>query len=605
MLSQAGVCRLSLFVPYWINNRTGVDLFLKDKASAPIHPLLLGASLPGTFGEVFAPGTSMTEALPDDDASEITGPSHRLRNGNNSVGDDSEIESVIDQANVDDNPMNHAILEYKLVLMNKQDELSLGLSHVRRRRYSQPVNIKTVGNKGSVEIKGPGFEYHPEDAASPTDRDEEDEHLSTRLSHQPLKTTRHHHPETPGHFADLLGVQPGTMLVRISTTGKGVESRQGRAIGSISRRPSSSGASVTTVQSFEGPMDSEGDPKSDKKSALQAMKRLSIGDSDALSHDESFLGSDRLPRIVESPSITQSDDAVSRKQEAELSFSDNVVSSKSEGKTVIPHESGSSIVKKEKTKDDGRGAETAQGPSNQPRRIQRMTSTRTHQKFLVPIEGHGEEEWNKAVEEALKVANRSGRLSPVSKGERVFEFAVDVTAGPPNSIYRYTKLVTLKPKYIVENQTGIPIDIRQSNVTYPEDDRLLSNSSEACRFSRVLSPGRRAAVYWDDAEMPRELVVRPRAEEDGDEGWHWSGSFPIPDTEWYFGLRIRHRTERKFMNIPVNVTVGASGSVQVTLKSPASVPPYRIENFCKDVQLFFVQVSLFILKFIVAYIMPC
>jgi len=30
----------------------------------------------------------------------------------------------------------------------------------------------------------------------------------------------------------------------------------------------------------------------------------------------------------------------------------------------------------------------------------------------------------------------------------------------------------------------------------------------------------------------------------------------------------------------------------VTLKSPSSVPPYRIENSCKDVQLFFIQMAL-------------
>jgi hypothetical protein len=30
----------------------------------------------------------------------------------------------------------------------------------------------------------------------------------------------------------------------------------------------------------------------------------------------------------------------------------------------------------------------------------------------------------------------------------------------------------------------------------------------------------------------------------------------------------------------------------VTLKSPSSVPPYRIENGCKDVQLYFIQLPL-------------
>lgn len=35
-----------------------------------------------------------------------------------------------------------------------------------------------------------------------------------------------------------------------------------------------------------------------------------------------------------------------------------------------------------------------------------------------------------------------------------------------------------------------------------------------------------------------------------------------------------------------------AGSIQVTLKSPSSVPPYRIENSCQDVQLYFIQLAL-------------
>lgn len=37
--------------------------------------------------------------------------------------------------------------------------------------------------------------------------------------------------------------------------------------------------------------------------------------------------------------------------------------------------------------------------------------------------------------------------------------------------------------------------------------------------------------------------------------------------------------------IPCNATVGRSGSVLITFKSPSSVPPYRIENRTKAVRL--------------------
>lgn len=41
--------------------------------------------------------------------------------------------------------VSEAVLEYKLVLMNKQDEVALGLAHVPHRQYSQGLKITTVG----------------------------------------------------------------------------------------------------------------------------------------------------------------------------------------------------------------------------------------------------------------------------------------------------------------------------------------------------------------------------------------------------------------------------------------------------------------------------
>ena len=38
-----------------------------------------------------------------------------------------------------------ALLEYKLVLMNKQEDVMVGLAHVPRRRYSPAIKITTVG----------------------------------------------------------------------------------------------------------------------------------------------------------------------------------------------------------------------------------------------------------------------------------------------------------------------------------------------------------------------------------------------------------------------------------------------------------------------------
>jgi len=128
---QAGVSRITLYVPSWMNNRTGVDLFYQDKASAPHHPILLGHSVPWDFGEVFTPGTSMTDAF--DKEGDNTAPFNPNSSSSSTpIPPPSETEK-------------HAVLEYKLVLMNKQEEMALGLAHVRHRRYAQPINIKTVG----------------------------------------------------------------------------------------------------------------------------------------------------------------------------------------------------------------------------------------------------------------------------------------------------------------------------------------------------------------------------------------------------------------------------------------------------------------------------
>ena len=58
-----------------------------------------------------------------------------------------------------------------------------------------------------------------------------------------------------------------------------------------------------------------------------------------------------------------------------------------------------------------------------------------------------------------------------------------------------------------------------------------------------------------------------------------------------------HRAQRSYLQLPciaalASLCCGAAGSIQVTLKSPSSVPPYRIENSCKDVQLYFIQLAL-------------
>ena len=44
-------------------------------------------------------------------------------------------------------------------------------------------------------------------------------------------------------------------------------------------------------------------------------------------------------------------------------------------------------------------------------------------------------------------------------------------------------------------------------------------------ISKCSSNVRRAAIHWDDADLPREVVMRPAGTAVPE--WHWSGSFRL------------------------------------------------------------------------------
>jgi len=391
-------------------------------------------------------------------------------------------------------------------------------------------------------------------------------------------------------MVDVMSTQPGTMLVRMTSSGHTAHPpsphASRRSLGSM-HHTASFGAGITPTAD------------ADAVAALEEMQKLPLPRAQADTVDEGA--------AAPAPSREQLSEAVGDDAEQ--------LAGKKERDLAGAADNGGEI----QPEGTGTGRPPAQGAP-------RVVADETRQRFLIPDDGESLTDATSAMSKGgcngafLYFATRDAHLRPVpsclqtailftltlhclpsaevierrktppvTKGQRLFEFAVDVTAAPPDSIYRHTKLVTLKPKYIIENQTSIPVDVKQLNASEPGGN---GNPSPSTRFARTLAPGQRAAVYWDDSELSKELVVRPRVPGEVPDAWHWSGGFPIPDTEWYFGLRIRHRQgPRRYLNIPVNVTVGSSGSVQVTLKSPASVPPYRIENMCKDVQLYMVQAS--------------
>ncbi|MEW5296934.1 MAG: hypothetical protein WDW36_000180 [Sanguina aurantia] len=170
--------------------------------------------------------------------------------------------------------------------------------------------------------------------------------------------------------------------------------------------------------------------------------------------------------------------------------------------------------------------------------------------------------------------------------QRLYHFSVEIWPGPTDSVYRHTKLLTVKNKYILLNNSGITMQYKQVDTP---DERVFPDGLQygvGQRFAGSLPNNARCALHWDNCHKKLELVIRPVGQE-----WLWSGSFPLPDKENYFGLRIRNRNGQ-FKIIPVNITVGAAGSVLVTLKSERSVPPYLIVNRCKDITIHIKQSGL-------------
>ncbi|EFJ52490.1 hypothetical protein VOLCADRAFT_102987 [Volvox carteri f. nagariensis] len=161
---------------------------------------------------------------------------------------------------------------------------------------------------------------------------------------------------------------------------------------------------------------------------------------------------------------------------------------------------------------------------------------------------------------------------------RLYQFAVEVWAAPNDTVFGRTKVITVKNKYLILNATGLLIEYKQKGTPDPGFNPGQGKYGKTRRFSRRLPHNSSASWHWDDADAEHELVIRPAGDD-----WEWSGSFELPEVEDYFGLRIRHRQRNEYVIIPVNITVGAAGSVLVTLNSKGSVPPYMIINRCRDV----------------------
>ena len=221
------------------------------------------------------------------------------------------------------------VLEYKLVMMNKQEDLGLGLGHVRRRKYGAPVPIKTVGNKGSVELRGPPAVPSPSPARVVA-KGLKDVAVAgatalpaaamVRLSKAgwspdnkkrpagtvgPDDTVRSmsRHSMTRDQVADVVRTEPGTMLVRL-TSGGSLQTPAGGPDSRTRRRVSVRCGSHASSTQHRIPGETTPQPLADAeaRAVLEAMQQLPETSSAARSSSSGGLDEhpDQLPVLVDS-----------------------------------------------------------------------------------------------------------------------------------------------------------------------------------------------------------------------------------------------------------------------------------------------------------------
>ncbi|CAD7705163.1 unnamed protein product [Ostreobium quekettii] len=159
------------------------------------------------------------------------------------------------------------------------------------------------------------------------------------------------------------------------------------------------------------------------------------------------------------------------------------------------------------------------------------------------------------------------RLSKEPPRNSLYEF--NVAVGIPPSLFHHTKIITLTPRFILINTSGQTLE-------YGQKTTCMVYSFEN---------GQSASHHWYDSNAPHELCVRPAND------CHWSGSFRLDEVN-DFGLRIRRKSTREFLILPVDISLRGE-SLVCNISRQQDVPPYRIENRCAAVTIKFQQRDVF------------
>lgn len=197
----------------------------------------------------------------------------------------------------------------------------------------------------------------------------------------------------------------------------------------------------------------------------------------------------------------------------------------------------------------------------------------------------------------------SGLAGPAA----LYEFSADVTSGPSGSPYALSRVVIVRSRYLVENNSGLWLLLKQRGLpdTCPVAPAAFLASSELSRGQGVilLAPGGVTPIHFPLAALAPELVIKP-ASPDLIPGtgpppatdvaelqhlpWSWSGGFSPTMHESYVGIRLMTATappggKPRSMILPLHAAHAPGTLELLTICSPSAVPPYRIENFCDGV----------------------
>eukprot|EP00850_Spirogloea_muscicola_P012926 SM000085S23276 [mRNA] locus=s85:540482:567052:+ [translate_table: standard] len=155
---------------------------------------------------------------------------------------------------------------------------------------------------------------------------------------------------------------------------------------------------------------------------------------------------------------------------------------------------------------------------------------------------------------AVHTTTRPLKKSQQTQTSKRYEFGVEISLAP--SPFHRTKVVTITPRFVLKNRTGMPLLFKQAST---QVEQVLANEATV-------------AYHWDSDKGEESLCIKPT---DGD-SWDWSGAFDI-DKAGELGLRIHNKQTGGMRIIIVDVSPnGPSALVTFTASSSKGKrAPYR------------------------------